>query len=175
MPRWCSDSQIGARSGRATCHYPVVEQTWNKSDERWPTAGDVRAAGIRYAEQIPGYEPPVAYGVGRLDADEIIFGHVNDVGGTHLLPAVILAFVCGHSAGTATYRLSAETFAGAIRLLAPAEACMIFDHPNLWSWRTLVEASILDATFVAVFVSDVGAPPVDRYDSAFRMLLSVPL
>jgi hypothetical protein len=129
------------------------------------------SARIHYAEQIAGYESPLAYSVARRQGDEIDFSHLNDIGGTHLLPAVILAFVCGHPGGTATYELTAATFERALRLLAPSEACTLCDHPNLWSWRSLLESARVDTIFVAVFVSDLSATPVDRYDAAFRSLL----
>jgi hypothetical protein len=55
--------------------------------------------------------------------------------------------------------------------LTPAEACTQIDHPNLWSWRPLLESGGRDASFVAIFVGDLSTPPVDRYDTAFRSRL----
>ena len=155
--------------GRGENHVYRLEASGGyRSHDRWPTDGDIQAAKRRYVDRMPGYEPPVAYGAGRIDGDGVRFGHVNDVGGVHMLPAVILAFVCGHRSGTATYVLGAEAMGEAVRLLAPAEACPAYEHPNLWSLRALAATAGADAAFVAVFVDDVGAAPVDRYDEAFR-------
>jgi RimJ/RimL family protein N-acetyltransferase len=154
------------------CVYRLEAPGGHPSDERWPTDEEVQAAKRRYVARMPGYEAPAAYGVGRLDGDGVRFGHVNDVGGVHMLPAVILAFVCGHRSGTATYVLGADAMGEAVRLLAPAEACPAYDHPNLWSWRALVSTAGADAAYVAVFVDDVATPPVDRHDEAFRSHLS---
>lgn len=140
--------------------------------ERWTTLEDLATARGRYADGIPGYEPPKAFGVARVDGDGPAFAHVNDVGGTHLLPAVVLASVCGHRAGDATYELSVETFREAVRRLTPAGACTDVDHPNLWSWEPLLASAGEDATFVAIFVADPEAAPVDRYDAAFRRRLA---
>ena len=136
--------------------------------ESWTTLEDLAAARGRFAAGIPGYEPPKAFGVARVDADGLTFAHVNDVGGIHLLPAVILASVCGHRGGDATYELSAEAFAEVVRRLTPAGACAEIDHPNLWSWEPLLASADEGASFVAIFVADPDAPPRDRYDAAFR-------
>jgi hypothetical protein len=136
--------------------------------EQWVTVEDIAAARQRFVDAIPGYEFPVAYGVARIEGDHLTFGHVNEVGGTHLLPAVVLATVCGYTAGNATYVLDVETFDRAIASLAPAEACAAYEHPNLWSWRALREGASDEDTFVAVFVSDLAAPPVDHFDAEFR-------
>jgi hypothetical protein len=94
----------------------------------------------------------------------------NRVEGTHLLPAVVLASVCGHVADTATYQLTAEMLAKA-GLLAPAEAATHVGHPNLWSWRALLAASRPSSRFLAFFVRNIGDDPVDRFDCRFRSIL----
>lgn len=71
-------------------------------NDGWTTDEDLLAAGLRFAEKIPGYVTPAAYGVARLDGRKLTFGHINRPGGTHLLPAVVLASVCGYVAHTAT-------------------------------------------------------------------------
>ena len=128
------------------------------SIEAWRTDEDLLAARTRFAATIPGYVQPVAYGMARLDDGELTFAHVNRPGGAHLLPAVVLASVCGHVADTGTYRMTHAQFATAIELLAPAEAATHWDHPNLWSWRELLRTASADSTFVAFFVRDLDDP-----------------
>ena len=140
--------------------------------ERWVTAEEVLAARQRLADAIDGYEPPVAYSVARRDDDGYTWAHVNGIGGTHALPAVVLATVCGYVAGNATKELTRAEFEDAIRLLSPAEACDAFDHPNLWSWRPLLESSAPDATFVAVFIGGLSQPSSGEAEDALRSLLS---
>ena len=139
--------------------------------EQWSTDEEVQAAKARYRASIPGYEPPVAYGVARVD-DELVWGHINEVGGTHMLPAVILASVCGHAAGNATYELSATQFDDAIVRLTPAEACTDYDHPNLWSWRVLAASGGATSSYVAVFVNDLSLPPANDHERQFRAQLN---
>lgn len=139
--------------------------------EGWATDEDLAAARERFAAQIPGYVPPAAYSVARIDDGEFTFGHVNDVNGVHLLPAVVLATVCGYAAETGTFELTPEQFAQAVELLSPAEAATHWDHPNLWSWRALLESATPDSRFVAMFVRDPEDPPVDYHDTLFRSLL----
>ena len=52
--------------------------------------------------------------------------------------------------------------------LAPAEAALHWEHPNLWSWRELLEGARADSTFVAFFVADPADAPVDDLDAGFR-------
>ncbi|CAN5797074.1 hypothetical protein BH23ACT2_BH23ACT2_07280 [soil metagenome] len=96
---------------------------------------------------------------------------MNRPGGTHQLPAVILASVCGHVAGTGTYRLSREQLREAIDLLTPAEAATHIDHQNLRSWRELARDARGDTVFIALFVRDLDDEPVDGWDAEFRKVL----
>jgi len=139
--------------------------------ERWVTADEVIEVRERYIAQMPGFRGPVAYSVARIVGDELTFAHVNEVGGTHLLPAAVLAFVCGHRSGNATYELTREQFAEAVRL-APAGACDAFDHPNLWSWRPLLASTTERSRFVAVFVDDLDVPPLGDRERAVRARLA---
>ena len=59
----------------------------------WRTDEDLAAAQQHFAAGIPGRDPPIAYGVARLDDGGLVFGHVNEPGGMHRLPAVVLAVV----------------------------------------------------------------------------------
>jgi hypothetical protein len=139
--------------------------------ERWATDEDLLAARRRFAATIPGYVQPVAYGLARLDDGALTFGHVNDVGGRHLLPAVVLASVCGYVATTTTFDLTAQQVTEAVSLLAPAEAATHWPHPNLWSWRELLDGANPDSSFVAFFVRAVDDEPVNNNDTAFRAQL----
>jgi hypothetical protein len=137
----------------------------------WRTDEHLAAAREHFAARIPGWQWPAAYGVARVDDDGLVFGHVNEPGRRHRLPAVVLAAVCGHTAGTATYDLSAGRLQKAVELLGPAEAAVHWDHPNLWSWRELLSGAGAYARFAAVFVGDPDDPPADERDAAFRRRL----
>jgi hypothetical protein len=115
---------------------------------------------------------PAAYGVARLDGERLTFGAVNDVGTVHRLPAAVLASVCGYTSRTATFPLSGADLAEAVRRLAPAEAALSWEHPNLWSWRELLDGASASSTFVAFFVVDPADEPVDAHDAAFRARLT---
>jgi hypothetical protein len=142
------------------------------SRERWETDEDLAAARGRFAATVPGYTHPIAYATGRLDGDGLTFGYVNDVESLHRLPAAVLASVCGHHGGTATYRLTQEQFADAVDRLAPAEAATHWTHPNLWSWRDLLEGAGPASTFVVFFLASTGDAPVDDLDRRFRRRLT---
>ena len=146
----------------------AMTESQDEADEVWTTDEDLMAARLRFADDLPGYEQPVAYGVGRIDDGGLVFGHLNAPGGRHLLPAVVLASVCGHSSGTATYVLTADQMAEAVMRLAPAEAATHWDHPNLWSWRTLINGGSSDSTYVVIFVQNLDDPAVDEHDVRFR-------
>jgi hypothetical protein len=120
-------------------------------EEAWVTTEDLVAARERFAAAIPGYVAPASYAVARRDGDRLTYGHVNEDGTLHQLPSAVLATVCGHVSGRATYELSASQFAEAIELLAPAEAATHVDHPNLWSWRELLEGASPSSTYVVYF------------------------
>jgi hypothetical protein len=106
--------------------------------------------------------------VARLDGEQLVFGAVNGVGSIHRLPAAVLASVCGYTSRTATFRLTAAELGEAVTRLAPAEAALHWEHPNLWSWRELLDGAGSSSTFLAFFVADPADPPVDEHDSAFR-------
>ena len=116
--------------------------------------------------------PPAAYGVARVDAEHFAFGEINGVGSVHRLPAAVLASVCGYTSRTATFPLSGADLAEAVRRLAPAEAALHWEHPNLWSWRELLDGADPSSTFVAFFVADPADEPVDAHDVAFRARLT---
>ncbi len=129
------------------------------TDERWTTAGEIAAARQRMEEAIDGYERPAAFALGLTAGPGApvgdVFPRVNR--GENFLPAVVLATVCGHVRGTATYLLDGRQLQEAIDLLAPAEACTEYDHPNLAVWRQIRAASAdrPEAQVVAVFLGDL--------------------
>ncbi|MDI2129748.1 hypothetical protein [Yinghuangia seranimata] len=143
--------------------------------EKWSTLEEIAEARARFEAAIPGWRAPAAFGVGIAAREpddahpEAVFPVVNV--GKGPLPAVVMATVCGHSGGTASYELTRERLAEAIALAEPAEACTDVPHPNIKAWRGLLadldEAG--DAAFaVAVFVGDLADPVADGHDAAFR-------
>lgn len=137
----------------------------------WDTDEKLTAARERFAAKIPGYVHPAAYAVARVDGDKLTFGAVNGFDGVHNLPAVVLATVCGYTSETATFELTARQLAEAAELLAPAEAATHWDHPNLWSWRELLDGAEPTSTFVAFYLTAPGDPAVNALDTAFRARL----
>ena len=143
------------------------------TDERWTTTEEIAAARERLENAIEDYERPAAYAVGlTVDGDasaEEVFPRVNR--GENFLPAAVLATVCGHVRGTATYLLDEQRLQEAIDLLSPAEACTAYDHPNLAVWRR-VRAEAADrpgARVVAVFLGDLEPSPTEgRYERLLR-------
>jgi hypothetical protein len=139
--------------------------------ERWETDEDLSAARERFAAAIPGFVHPAAYAVARRDGGRLIFGHVNEPGGTHRLPATVLASVCGYAATTGVYPLSREQLAEAVERLTPAEAATHWAHPNLWSWRELLADASASSDFLGFFAVDTADPTVDDDDAQFRRAL----
>lgn len=135
-------------------------------NKEWSTKEEIAAALASFEEAIPGWQRPAAYGLGMSAGEVTTFPVVNV--GDHLLPAAVLATVCGHSSGTATYELSQSELERAISLLAPAEACLDYGHPNLLAWRKMRQE---DGEAVAVFVADLADPVIDGHDAAFRAQL----
>lgn len=150
--------------------------------ERWTTLAEIAAARARYESALPGWRVPAAFGLGIAAREpddehpETVFPVVN-VGGA-ALSAVVLATVCGHRGGTATYELTPEQVAHALDLVAPAEACTDVPHPNMAAWRgirnDLADVGDEVAYAVAVFVADLGDPVVDDHDDALRRAARTP-
>jgi hypothetical protein len=142
----------------------------------WSTPEGLAAIKQALAATIDGWQPPVAYAVGISPASsspELEFPHVNAPGGTHGLPAVILAKLLGHTKGSETYELSRQQLTAAIETLKQAEACTTLEHPNLAAWRTVLAE--LDAnparTAYAVFVGDLDDPVESEAEATLRTLL----
>lgn len=142
----------------------------------WSTPEGLAAIREHLASQIEGWRQPVAYAVGLSPASsspEWEFGHVNEPGGQHGLPAVVLATVMGHDGSTATLDVSESQLSAAIESLAPAEACTDRDHPNLAAWRAALAdlGSNPARTMVAVFVADLDDPVTSEADGVLRSLI----
>ncbi|APU16770.1 MULTISPECIES: hypothetical protein [Actinoalloteichus] len=135
--------------------------------EQWSTPDAIATARGLLEQALPGWRRPAAYGLGHLVDGDAVFPVVNV--GEHFLPAVVLATVCGHSAGTAVYELDAAGLDEAIMMLSPAEACSDYDHPNLAAWRDIrTDLAHNDGQAIAVFVGDLEDPTVDDRDERFR-------
>lgn len=98
---------------------------------------------------MSGWQPPAAYAVGGLTRDGVAFPVVNV--GAHGLPGLVVSSVCGYRSGNATHPLTGDQLRRAIELLAPAEACADYEHPNLAAWRALDAEG---AETMAVFLAD---------------------
>ena len=128
--------------------------------EAWATDDLLASAVRRFADGIPGYVMPVAYGVARVDGDGVTLGHVNGLGRVRRLPAVVLASVCGYVDSSGNFALTREQLEDAVVRLSPAEAATHMPHPNLWTWRTLLTDADTGSTFHAYFLADAS----DRID-----------
>jgi 2,3,4,5-tetrahydropyridine-2-carboxylate N-succinyltransferase len=130
---------------------------------------------------MPGYRRPAAYAVGAATiapSGQILdtrYPVVNT--DAHLLPAVVLSQVLGRTSGTATYRLERADLEAAIAVLAPAEACTEIDHPNLNTWRGLLDLLGQpdppggQRVVVAAFIDALTDEPVDAHDVYLRLHL----
>lgn len=121
------------------------------------TADEVVAFREALQASLPGFVMPTSYGVGIVEGDTIRFPVVNR-GGSHYLPAVVLAAVLGYRGGSCSIALTADQLRDASMKLSPVEACTDFEHPNLWAWRELLRTSPT-GDFVAVFVTDSESDP----------------
>ncbi|MBV1852771.1 hypothetical protein [Catellatospora tritici] len=132
--------------------------------EQWRTVEDINAARRQREDAIPGYEPPAAFGLGQLVGDRVEFAHVNV--GSGLLPAVVVAALCGHVAGSASHQLTPAQLDAALAELAPAEACTDLPHHNLWGWRKLRDTLSDGDRLVAVYADDLSASSDDPHVAA---------
>lgn len=130
--------------------------------ERWAGVDEIARATARLEDGIPGWRRPVAYGIG-WDVDGS-FAFTRTSAAADPLPAVVLATVCGHVAGSGSYRLDAEALDRAIALLAPADACAYHDNPQLGTWRSmrgqLDDGQTVTAVFAGAYESDADDPMV---------------
>lgn len=142
----------------------------------WSTPEGLAAIKDALAATIEGWQAPVAYGVGISPASsspELEFPHVNGPGGTHGLPAAVLAKIVGHSNGTQTYEISKAQLEAAVETLRPAEACTSVEHPNLAAFRTVVaelDSNPAREAYV-VFIGDLDDPVSSEADATLRTLV----
>lgn len=125
--------------------------------DEWSTLAGLKAIRERYAALIEGWRAPVAYAVAQGED----FPHVNEPGGIHGLPAVMLAYVLKHDGSTATFDLEPAQLAEAVELLEPAEACTEVDHPNLAAWRRVLaehDGRPIRAVFIGSLDDEVSSP-----------------
>jgi hypothetical protein len=160
---------VNGRSAEAgIVRKPLVGATTGTDDDpvtgRWETIEAIAAARRRFEAAIPGWQAPAAYGVARDTPDGPAFVRVN--AGEYGLPAVVLASVCGHTSGSAAYRLSADDLARAVELLLPARACTEVEHPNLVGWQWLHANLAAGELAVAVFAATLAETGDDRYVAA---------
>ena len=62
-------------------------------------------------------------------------------------------------------------FERASAFLSPAEAATHIEHPNLWSWRELLNSANSDSDFLACFVANVQDAHVSGEDTIFRQYI----
>lgn len=134
--------------------------------DEWSTLDGLARIRERLGAQIDGWVPPASYAL-AVDGE---LPYVNQPGGRHGLPGVVLATVLKHDGSTATLDVSRQQLDEAINALAPAAACTDVDHPNLAAWRAI--AARLDergsGTVQAVFVRSTDDPVGSDLDAALR-------
>ncbi|KAA0083362.1 hypothetical protein CIW52_13155 [Mycolicibacterium sp. P9-64] len=136
------------------------------ADEDWSTLTGIREIARARAARIPGWQAPVAYALGYRSDDGWHFPHVNQPSGTHGLPAVILAEIVGHAAGTREFSVTPGQLDDAIAQLAPAEAATGVSHPNLVAWRAVAAAESHE--IAVVFIGSVDDDSAGPADAALR-------
>lgn len=141
------------------------------------TPEKINAKMAAMAASMPGWVPPAAYGVTLVPAEAIgttsvRFPVVNV--GVHGFPALALGEVTGRRSETATYEVSADALARAVDIVAPAEAATMYQHPNLKSWRRLLEdlSTTPGGRIFAVFIASLDDPVSGPYDEALRQQIA---
>ena len=134
--------------------------------DEWSTLDGLAAIRERLGAQIDGWEFPASYAL-AVDGELL---HVNEPGGVHKLPAVVLGTVLKHDGSTATIEVSRQQLDEAVNTLAPSEACTGIDHPNLAAWRRIAERLDADGSgsVTAVFVRSAEDPVGSELDAALR-------
>ncbi|MEU6249290.1 hypothetical protein [Glycomyces sp. NPDC047010] len=147
----------------------TVDALLGELGDEWPTPEAIGAAREAMIARIPGWTLPAAYGLAVESGAGFEFPRVN--AGVHPLPAVVMATVLGHGGGSASYAVDLELLDLAIRLLAPAEVCTAYEHPNLAAWRDVREALVSGAAGRMVFVGDGEVTLDDSAVNALRALV----
>jgi 2,3,4,5-tetrahydropyridine-2-carboxylate N-succinyltransferase len=150
--------------------------------QEWRTPEALVEARHEIERTMPAYIRPAAYALGIAIIGpsgvvlDTMYPTVN-LGTSHLLPAAVLAAACGYETGTAVKHLDPATLTAAIERLAPAEACVEADHPNLRAWRTVRDLAASTSppgghrAIVAAFIGSLDDPLVDAHDAYFRLHL----
>lgn len=154
-------------SGAAGCD-TLVRMT------EWTTPEQLAAVRETIAASIEGWQPPAVHAVGLTSATssaEFDFPLLNI--GDGQLPALVLAKTIGYASGTQTHTLSVAELRHAVDGLSPAEACTSVPHPNLASWRRLLQEveSNPARQLVAVFIGDLHDPVSSEADGSLRTQL----
>ena len=141
------------------------------SSIRWETPEEILAARDQLERDLEGYRRPAAYALGMVDSSadghpraDDVFPVINHA--ANMLPAVVLATVCGHTHGTSTYHITHAQLDQAIEMLTPAEACTEYDHPNLSAWRDIRDRARHQprADVIAVFLGSSHEHPGGRWE-----------
>ncbi len=154
------------------------------------TTVDQFHATVKEIEGAPGYQRPMAFAVGLATFAPVDPAKPHEAGGKVLdtwypvvnrdenhATAAILAKVCGHSAGSGSYRLDRGGLLTAIEHFAP----FLHDgkhHANVVALQELREAlSVSDEraplarAVVVTFIGDLAAKPIDAHDVYLRLHL----
>ena len=75
--------------------------------------------------------------------------------------------MCGYSSRSGTFAVSARQVEEVLPRLAPAEAATHVPHPNIWSWRTLLQDATQEHEFVAFYLAHEDGPPCTRDEAQF--------
>lgn len=119
------------------------EEMERRSVQRWETVAQVAAAREAFEARLRDWRRPVAHGL-VVDGEVTVWNR-----GSNPLSAVVLATVLGHDGSTAALSVDESQLGEAIELIAPAEACDEYDHPNLRAWRAARGRQV-----TAVFIGD---------------------
>jgi hypothetical protein len=127
----------------------------------------IAAASSALAKRLAPFVVPSAHGSGTLAVGGSVTVDVFNLAG-HDFPALLLAALCGYRAGTQVVMLSVLQLQLAVSLMAPAERCRAFKHPNIAAWRKILArvAENPDERPIAVFF-DARQPSEDRIVASF--------
>lgn len=89
-------------------------------------------------KKLSNFTPPLYHGSGVMSLDGEIHIEISNQSG-HDFPAMLLAAICGYREGDHIYTFAVDQLELAIRLMAPAEKCRAFQHPNIAAWRRIVK------------------------------------
>jgi hypothetical protein len=138
--------------------------------ETWSTPAQIAAKLAEFESALgPHWVRPMGWGVLHENADgRIVVDRAEAGEQRHLLALVVLATVTGYPGqGISVTRIGAAELDQAIAGLAPAEACLEYEHPNLRTWRYLREEIGDGGSAVAGFTRAIDiTEPEDPYLAA---------